>query len=164
MWDKTQHGGASWWSSGFRDSLDGSVVSRSRYSRTLVNPDWNLEGSVYDASIAEEREAVGNWLSVDSNRGVIRIYEARANTAHSTLVLCSLTTTAQQVCLKVGLPPNALHYQLNGDVIRRMDPFDCPLTLQNDYLRCIGFDKVKRIQEEGISLELADFIRFYAGE
>ncbi|XP_055331496.1 PH domain leucine-rich repeat-containing protein phosphatase 2-like [Paramacrobiotus metropolitanus] len=164
MWDKTQHGTGSWWSSGFRESLDGSVVSRSRSSRPVSAAEWHAEGALYDATLAQERDAVDNWLGNDVSRGVIRIYEARINCSQSTLVLCNVTTTAQQVCLKVGLPPNALHYQLNGDVIRRMDPFDCPLALQNDYLRCIGFDKIKRIQQEGAALELADFIRFYAGK
>ena len=177
LWDKTQHhhhhhhhagaGGGSWWVSGFRESHEDAVATRLRQNQLAdaEKAEWNNgEGAVFDESVRQEKEAVRKWLAEDTARGVVRIYEARLNAAQSTVVRCTLATTAQQVCLKVGLPPNALHYQLNGDVIRRMDPFDCPLALQNDYLKCIGFDKAKRIQEEGTSRDMADFIRFYAGE
>lgn len=46
---------------------------------------------------------------------------------------------------------------------RRLDPYEHPLVLQNEYLSKIGFHDVYRIQKEGLSVELGYLIRFYSG-
>jgi PH domain/leucine-rich repeat-containing protein phosphatase len=75
-----------------------------------------------------------------------------------------LSTTAQKICLQLGIAANALHVQLNGDVIRRMEPFDCPLAIQNEYLASIGYSNHHRIQEEGAREELSYLVKFYSGK
>ena len=67
-------------------------------------------------------------------------------------------------CYIVGVPPNSLHVQFGGDLIRRLDPDEHPLVLQNEYLSKIGYHGVYRIQLEGLSVELGYLIRFFSGQ
>jgi len=63
----------------------------------------------------------------------------------------------------VGVAPNSLHVQFGGDIIRRLDPYEHPLVLQNEYLSKIGFHDFLRIQKEGLSVDLGYLIRFFSG-
>ena len=109
---------------------------------------------------------VKQWLEKDTNNGFVRVYWPEGNGLDfekSQLVPVTLSTTAQKVCILLGIPLNALHIQLNGDIIRRLDPYEHPLVIQNDYLNKMGFTDMGRVQEEGPTEEIGYFIRFYSG-
>ena len=107
---------------------------------------------------------VGDWLSKDISHGFIRVYAPdMTNFFNSRLVPVTLSTTVQQVTHSLGLSMNSLHIQLSGDIIRRMDTYEHPLVIQNDYLNGLGYDDITRIQEEGVKQELGYLIRFYSG-
>ena len=106
---------------------------------------------------------VSRWIGDDTSHGFIRVSSSE-NVDNSRLFPCTLSTTAQKICVQLGIPHNALHVQLNGDIIRRMEPFDCPLAVQNEYLASIGYTDVRRIQEEGAKEELSFLVKFYSGQ
>lgn len=106
---------------------------------------------------------VPRWIADDTSHGFIRVSSSESDD-NSRLFPCTLSTTAQKICMQLGIPHNALHVQLNGDIIRRMEPFDCPLAVQNEYLASIGYGDIRRIQEEGAKEELRYLVKFYSGE
>ncbi|KAK6982025.1 PH domain leucine-rich repeat-containing protein phosphatase 1, partial [Biomphalaria glabrata] len=59
----------------------------------------------------------------------IRVFQSDTD-GTGRLFPCTLSTPAQKICLQLGIPGNALHVQLSGDVIRRMEAIDCPLAIQ----------------------------------
>ncbi|KAK7491371.1 hypothetical protein BaRGS_00017349 [Batillaria attramentaria] len=106
---------------------------------------------------------VARWIADDTSHGFIRVFNSDTD-EHSRLFPCTLSTTAQKICMQIGMPSNSLHVQLNGDIIRRMEPFDCPLAVQNEYLASIGYSDLRRIQEEGSTEELSYLVKFYSGK
>lgn len=123
---------------------------------------------------------VMEWIHENPAHGWIRIYSSGEQTSSkefnvnnpqclrlqtgSQLVPVTLSTTAHKVALMIGMSVNALHVQFNGDVIRRLDPYEHPLVLQNTYLTSVGFGDVTRIQEEGAETSLQYLVKFYAGK
>ncbi len=103
------------------------------------------------------------WLAEDTTHGYIRVHAPDTNFSRSQSLPCTLSTSAHKICLMLGISLNALHVQLNGDIIRRLDPYEHPLVLQNEYLAGLGYSDISRIQEEGLSEDLAFLIKFYAG-
>ena len=138
---------------------------------------WDLTDSLaelYEASYANtlhhkkqkslEKIDIKEWLEKDSSHGFIRVYPPDMSCfTNSQLVPCTLSTTAHKICLILGLAVNALHIQLNGDKVRRLDPYEHPLVLQNEYLAALGFSDVSRIQQEGAKENLAYLVKFYSG-
>ena len=107
---------------------------------------------------------IADWIGADVGSGFIRVYPPNVNSyATSYLIPCTLTTTAHQVCLMLGISLNSLHVQCNGDIIQRLDTYEHPLMLQNEYLVGIGYCDLDRIQEEGTCEDLGYLIRFYYG-
>ena len=105
------------------------------------------------------------WLEQNPGNGFIRVYPPDMSCfGNSQLVPCTLSTTAHKACLALGLAVNALHIQLNGDKVRRLDPYEHPLVIQNEYLTTLGFGDERRIQEEGAKEELAYQVKFYSGK
>ena len=124
------------------------------------------KGTGSEAALLEKDVNVEEWLNDDSSHGFIRVYPASLGAVHinsSQLVPCSLSTSAHRICLMLGISINALHVQMNGDVIRRLDPYEHPLALQNELLSGLGYTDLGRIQHEGATADLAYLIRFYAG-
>ena len=116
------------------------------------------------AGMLDKNVDVKDWIKADNSHGFIRVYvPGNTNFTNSHLIPLTLSTSAHQVCLKLGITINALHVQINGDIIRRLDPYEHPLVIQNDYLSVLGFTQITRIQEEGAKEELGYLIRFYAG-
>ena len=58
----------------------------------------------------------------------------------------------------------SLHVQLSGGVVRRMDPHELPLAIQNDWLAALGYSDMERIQGEGGREDLSPLVKFYSGE
>jgi len=56
------------------------------------------------------------WIDQDTSNGFIRVFYSDSES--SRVYPCTLSTTAQKICYKCGRPPNSLHIQLNGDIIR----------------------------------------------
>ena len=111
-----------------------------------------------------DEDRIFQWLSEDPGNGFIRIYPPDRNTfSRSCLVPCNLKTPVQQICRKLGIGIKVLHLQMNGDVIRRLEPQELPLSIQNDFLVSLGYTDIIRMQEEGSKEELAYLIKFYAG-
>ena len=107
---------------------------------------------------------VREWLMKDTTHGFIRVYAPETDFSKSQLIPCTLSTSAHKICLMLGISLNALHVQLNGDIIRRLDPYEHPLVLQNEYLAGLGYNDISRIQNDGVGEDLGYLIRFYAGE
>ena len=107
---------------------------------------------------------ISDWIALDTGNGFIRVYSPEMSNFHnSQLVPCSLSTTVHKIGLQLGTSSTSLHVQLNGDIVRRLDPHELPLVIQNDYLAGLGFTNITRIQEEGAKEELAYLIKFYSG-
>ena len=131
-----------------------------------ANQNANLNATLQltkKSKILDRDVNVQEWLSKDTTHGFIRVYAPDVQYSKCQLVPCTLSTSAHKICLLLGISLNALHVQLNGDVIRRLDPYEHPLVLQNEYLAGLGFSDIIRIQEEGPSVDLGYLIRFYAG-
>lgn len=121
---------------------------------------------------SKEKES---WLNVDSDHGFIRVYEPNSKELiqkngdkkfqypPSVVVPCTIDTTCRQICEKLAIGDSELHVTLNGDTVRRLDPSDKPLRIQNGYLSGIGITNEKRQQETGDSLDLCFLVKFTAG-
>ncbi|KAK3603860.1 hypothetical protein CHS0354_042868 [Potamilus streckersoni] len=176
------YGTEAWWY--VRDYVHGDRAGHQTVSLAEHNDDdmWDLSDSLVDlfqesnkvaGQFSEENHALlqrfGNksdmkaWLEEDTSNGFVRVfnYDSEVN---SRMFPCTLSTTAQKLCLHCGMPPNSLHVQFNGDIIRRLEPFDCPLAIQNDYLQNIGYSDLRRIQEIGAHEDLPYLVKFYAGK
>ncbi len=131
-----------------------------------ANQDANVSATLQLAKKSKALDKsvnVKDWLSKDTTHGFIRVYAPDVQYTKSQLVPCTLSTSAHKICLLLGISLNALHVQLNGDVIRRLDPYEHPLVLQNEYLAGLGYNDIIKIQEEGSQDDLGYLIRFYAG-
>jgi len=107
---------------------------------------------------------VASWLVADPGNGFVRVFApGGVGVRASRLVPCTLTTTAHKVCLQLGVPGTSLHIQLAGDAVRRLEPHDQPLRIQNEYLTTLGYASVAAIQAEGISEDLVYLVKFYSG-
>jgi len=107
---------------------------------------------------------VASWLVANPDNGFVRVFApGGVGVRASRLVPCTLTTTAHKVCLQLGIPGTSLHVQLAGDAVRRLEPHDRPLAMQNEYLTTIGYTNVTATQSEGISEDLVYLIKFYSG-
>lgn len=141
---------------------------------------WDLSDSIADlymeVSEREEQErdkSVGQlresktevdrkWLEKDTSNGFVRVFQPDSEV--SKVFPCTLSTSAHKLCLQCGRPPNSMHIQLNGDIIRRLEPFDCPLAIQNEYLQNVGYKGTKKIQQMGLCPDLSWLVKFYAGK
>ncbi|XP_041103927.1 PH domain leucine-rich repeat protein phosphatase 1-like [Polyodon spathula] len=87
---------------------------------------------------------------------------------------CQTSNVSSQVCecpRTLTVAPASEHYsiptlyvQLHGEAVRRLDPDEKPLKIQNDYLFQLGFKDPWRVQEEGMDSEIGCLIRFYTGK
>ncbi|KAL4235210.1 PH domain leucine-rich repeat-containing protein phosphatase 2 [Mactra antiquata] len=178
---KSRHGATdTWWNVG--DFISPSEQQRSHsdttFSKTNDEDIWDLSDSIVDLykevnkydgvrsmTPVNKNNKIDNeeWLNEDTNNGFVHVYRSDTDT-HPRMFPCTLTTTAQKLCIQCGMPPNSLHVQLNGDIMRRLDPFDSPLAIQNEYLQNIGYFEQRKIQEIGTTEDLAYLVKFYAGK
>lgn len=108
---------------------------------------------------------IEEWIARDTSNGFLRVYRPdMSNFSNSQLIPCSLNTPVQKICMQLGISENSLHVQFHGNVIQRLDPYELPLVLQNDYLASLGYTNIVRIQEEGYKEELAYLVKFYSGK
>jgi len=120
--------------------------------------------SVDSADSTTSKVDVASWLVADPGNGFVRVFApGGVGVRASRLVPCTLTTTAHKVCLQLGVPGTSLHVQMAGDAVRRLEPNDRPLAMQNDYLTTLGYTNVAAVQAEGISEDLVYLIKFYSG-
>jgi len=179
---QTRYGGTdAWWSAG--ETFNTEILSPHEETPTFdkVNDDdtWDLSDSIvdlykesnkYDGVLNQSptsRSANGSvdvqeWISQDTSNGFVHVFKSDTDPSPKQFP-CTLTTTAQRLCIQCGMPPNSLHVQFNGDIIRRLEPFDSPLAIQNEYLQSIGYGDQRKIQEVGAMRDLAYLVKFYAG-
>uniref|UniRef100_A0A8C5QJR9 PH domain leucine-rich repeat-containing protein phosphatase 2 n=1 Tax=Leptobrachium leishanense TaxID=445787 RepID=A0A8C5QJR9_9ANUR len=107
---------------------------------------------------SRERE----WLREDPNRGCVYVYggDPAASGPDLHVVLCTVDTSASEICASKGR--DSLYVQLNGDLVRRLDPQERPLHMIYSYLTHLGFQDAARIQEEAAYSDLSCMIRFYS--
>ncbi|CAH2324027.1 PH domain leucine-rich repeat-containing phosphatase 2 isoform X1 [Pelobates cultripes] len=107
---------------------------------------------------SRERE----WLREDPNRGCVYVYAADQASSVPDLhvVLCTVDTSALEICASEG--KEGLYVQLNGDLVRKLDPQERPLHMIYTYLADLGFQDASRIQEEAAYSDLSCMIRFYS--
>ena len=176
-YDSKYHGAEAWWSVG--DFLQPGITHQNVGLSLAKHEDetWDLSDSLVDlykeANRSEENSDLINghdirvdpedWIAEDTSHGFVHVFKSDTDISPK-LFPCTLTTTAQKLCIHCGMPPNSLHVQFNGDIIRRLDPFDCPLAIQNDYLQDIGYVDMKKIQEIGLQKDIAYLVKFYAGK
>ncbi|XP_061163217.1 PH domain leucine-rich repeat-containing protein phosphatase 2-like isoform X1 [Saccostrea echinata] len=175
------HGAEAWWSVG--EFLQQGITHQSvGLSLSGKNDDdtWDLSDSIADLYMeASEREQQDRdkvteqlkeskteidkkWLEKDTNNGFVRVFQPDSEV--SKVFPCTLSTTAHKLCLQCGRPPNSLHIQLNGDIIRRLEPIDSPLAIQNEYLQTVGYKDIRKIQQMGLCSDLPWLVKFYAGK
>ncbi|XP_063801559.1 PH domain leucine-rich repeat-containing protein phosphatase 2 isoform X2 [Pseudophryne corroboree] len=106
---------------------------------------------------SRERE----WLREDPSRGCICIYGVDRGSSIPDLhvVLCTVHTEASEIC--ASQETDGLYIQLNGDLVRRLEPQERPLHIIYQYLSDLGFQDTTRIQEEAAHSDLGCMIRFY---
>ena len=176
--DSKYHGAEAWWSVG--DFLQPGIthqnvgLSLAKHEEEI----WDLSDSLVDLykevnKPEESRNLVHThnemridpqkWIAEDTSHGFVRVFKSDMDT-NPMLFPCTVSTTAQKLCIHCGMPPNSLHVQFNGDIIRRLDPFDNPLALQNEYLRDIGYVELRKIQEIGYQGDVDYLVKFYAGK
>ncbi|NP_001120215.1 PH domain leucine-rich repeat-containing protein phosphatase 2 [Xenopus tropicalis] len=109
---------------------------------------------------SRERE----WLREDPNRGCVYVYgtDTSASSPDLLVVLCTVETSVSEICASEGR--DGLYIQLNGDLVRRLDPQERPLHMIYKYLAALGFQDALRIQEEAAYSDLSCMIRFYSGK
>ncbi|KAM6943240.1 PH domain leucine-rich repeat-containing protein phosphatase 2 [Xenentodon cancila] len=115
-----------------------------------------------------------DWLKGDTQRGCVCLYggavdpqppasgpQATSNPqADLQLVLCSTSTTVEELCAQRD--GQGLYIQLHGDLVRRLDPSECPLQMVYDYLTSMGYSDPVRVQHEAANSDLSCLIRFYS--
>ncbi|XP_044125510.1 PH domain leucine-rich repeat-containing protein phosphatase 2 [Bufo gargarizans] len=101
------------------------------------------------------------WLREDPSRGCIYVYgtDHTSSICDLHVVLCTVDTTASEILLSEGT--DSLYVQLNGDLVRRLEPEERPLYIIYKYLSDLGFRDTARIQEEAAHSDLSCMIRFY---
>ncbi|XP_075045238.1 PH domain leucine-rich repeat-containing protein phosphatase 2 [Mixophyes fleayi] len=106
---------------------------------------------------SRERE----WLREDPGRGCVCVYGTDHGSSVPDLhvVLCTVSTEASQIC--ASEETDSLYVQLNGDLVRRLDPQERPLHMVYQFLSDLGFRDPTRIQEEAAHSDLSCMIRFY---
>ncbi|KAM4721195.1 PH domain leucine-rich repeat-containing protein phosphatase 2 [Rhinophrynus dorsalis] len=107
---------------------------------------------------SRERE----WLREDPKRGCVYVYSADhgSSTPDFHVILCTVDTSASEICSSEGR--DNLYIQLNGDLVRKLDPQERPLHMIYEYLMGLGFQDPTRIQEEAALSDLSCMIRFYS--
>ena len=177
------HGAEAWWSVGefLHQGITHQSVGLSLQGKGEEDT-WDLSDSIADLYMEvserekqERRDTKGGgepkegrtevdkkWLEKDTNNGFVRVFQP--DSEQSKVFPCTLSTSAHKLCLQCGRPPNSMHIQLNGDIIRRLEPFDCPLAIQNEYLQNIGYKDIKKIQQMGLCADLSWLVKFYAGK
>ncbi|XP_062500993.1 PH domain leucine-rich repeat-containing protein phosphatase 2-like isoform X2 [Corticium candelabrum] len=100
------------------------------------------------------------WIHSSRDNGFVRVY--RPDLQQSRLLRCSVQTAAEQLVRRLGVGP--LYVQSNAYMTRKLAPSECPLKLQNEHLRLLGYDDDERIQDEGKRSEIGHFIRFIVGK
>ncbi|KAH3770493.1 hypothetical protein DPMN_171780 [Dreissena polymorpha] len=176
-----KYGGTeAWWNAGdFLPPEVSSPRSEGLFDKTNDDDTWDLSDSIvdlykevnkYDGVLNQSPTGrsstavnVHEWIQEDTNNGFVHVFKSDTDT-NPRMFPCTLTTTAQRLCIQCGMPPNSLHVQLNGDIIRRLEPFDSPLVIQNEYLQCIGYSDQRKIQEIGGMEDLQYLVKFYAGK
>ncbi|KAJ8247340.1 hypothetical protein GJAV_G00245170 [Gymnothorax javanicus] len=114
-----------------------------------------------------------DWLKGDSQRGCVCLYGAADPQPPSSgppgssqpdlrLVLCSTSTTVEELCAQGEGQGSGLYLQLHGDLLRRLDPSERPLQIVFDYLSAMGYEDPQRIQREAANSDLSCMIRFYS--
>ena len=98
------------------------------------------------------------WLSGSIENGVVQVYTP--GSTYCDLVKCTICTTAETIMAKCFSKELYVHY---GGRMRKLNPEDRPLYIQNEFLRLVGYDDHKRLQLEGISPELGPLFKFVAG-
>eukprot|EP00066_Takifugu_rubripes_P005777 XP_003970078.2 PREDICTED: PH domain leucine-rich repeat-containing protein phosphatase 2 [Takifugu rubripes] len=115
-----------------------------------------------------------DWLKGDTRRGCVCLYGGtvdpqpatsgpQASSAPQTdlqLVLCSTSTTVEELCAQRD--GKSLYVQLHGDLVRRLEPSECPLQMVHDYLAAMGYTDPARVQQEAANSDLSCLIRFYS--
>uniref|UniRef100_A0A8C8HDZ3 PH domain leucine-rich repeat-containing protein phosphatase 2 n=1 Tax=Oncorhynchus tshawytscha TaxID=74940 RepID=A0A8C8HDZ3_ONCTS len=115
-----------------------------------------------------------DWLKGDAQRGCVCLYGGTVDPqppasgpqvsstlqADLRLVLCSTTTTVEELCAQREV--EGLYLQLHGDLLRRLDPSERPLQMVYDYLAAIGYQDPLRVQREAANSDLSCMIRFYS--
>ncbi|KAM8946115.1 PH domain leucine-rich repeat-containing protein phosphatase 2 [Pelodytes ibericus] len=107
---------------------------------------------------SRERE----WLREDPSRGCVYVYggDQGAPIPDLHVVLCTVDTPASEICASEGR--DGLYVQLNGDLVRKLDPQERPLHMIYTYLSDLGFQDAVRIQDEAAHSDLSCMIRFYS--
>ncbi|XP_072278632.1 PH domain leucine-rich repeat-containing protein phosphatase 2 [Pyxicephalus adspersus] len=107
---------------------------------------------------SRERE----WLREDPNRGCVFVCGSDHGSSIPDLhvVLCTVDTMASEICSCEGM--ENLYIQLNGDLVRRLEPEERPLHIIYKYLSDLGFRDPLRIQEEAAHSDLGCMIRFFS--
>lgn len=52
---------------------------------------------------------------------------------------------------------------MSSDLVRKLNPTESPLNIQNELLRKLGYTENKRVQNEGKVSETGNYVKFYAG-
>lgn len=175
---RSSHGTDAWWS--VRDFIQPEISHPRTVTINKTNDEdtWDISDSIVDLykevnkydgvhnQTALNRNAkvdVEEWIQEDTSNGFVHVFKSDTD-SNPRMFPCKLTTTAQKICIQCGMPPNSLHVQFNGDIIRRLEQFDSPLAIQNEYLLNIGYTDQRKIQEIGSMEDLSYLVKFYAGK
>ena len=146
-----------WWAS---DELD-ALQTHDLFDADDFGSHKYFSLSIDDENSSENPEIDNDqWMRENPDNGFVRLY--RSEKRQSMLLRCSVSTTVDQMARQAG--GGSMHVQVNGFRTRKLRGNECPLTLQNEHLRLLGYDDEARIQDEGKRLEIVRFVRFIIGK
>lgn len=102
------------------------------------------------------------WLEKDISNGFVRVFQSDSEVFK--VFFCILLIFVYKFCLQCGRFLNFMYIQLNGDIIWRLELFDCLLVIQNEYFQNVGYKDIKKIQQMGLCFDFFWFVKFYVGK
>ncbi|XP_019862356.1 PREDICTED: PH domain leucine-rich repeat-containing protein phosphatase 2-like, partial [Amphimedon queenslandica] len=121
----------------------------------------NFSLNFYDLAVddSHDEEELKRWIKEDPSRGAIRVYQP--GSTYSELTQCDTETHAEVIMSKCVTSNLYVYYA--GHSSEPLGYDDCPLKIQNKFLKSLGYDDPERIQFEGTRDDLLYMFKFVAG-
>jgi PH domain/leucine-rich repeat-containing protein phosphatase len=121
----------------------------------------NMSLKFYDfAEGVQDEKEMQQWIRENPNRGAIRVYQP--GSTYSELIKCDTESTAEEVMSRCVT--NDLYVYFGGQSLEPLGYESKPLSIQNEFLKSLGYSNFQRIQFEGTREDLVFMFKFVAGK